>query len=219
MRYNGTTDVMQRSNGARLFPLFIILIVIALVIAAIVSIGRAVFNSGEDTNSENAALVDAGRASLLKTDQSRSVQMTVRGPIVADEAFTSYRIEISPSSRDLDVYKGYLEDRTTGKSLSNNTRAYEQFVFALDKANIMKGENSTDNEASNDLRGICASGYVYEFAVLEARSEVKRLWTSTCGGSKGTLDASKEQLSELFIAQVPGAEDFIPFETSRRLQF
>ncbi|HRJ06719.1 MAG TPA: hypothetical protein PK096_01835 [Candidatus Saccharibacteria bacterium] len=209
---------MQRSSGARLFPLFIILIIIALVIAAIVSIGRAVFNSGSDTNSEDTSQTDVGRESLLKTDESRSVQMTVRGPIVADENFTSYRIEISPSERDMDVYKGYLEDRTNGKSLSNNTQAYEQFVFALDKANMMKGENSEDSEATDDLRGICATGYVYEFAVLEARSEVKRLWTSTCDGSPGSLQASKEQLADLFLAQVPGADDLIPFKRSPLLR-
>lgn len=221
MRNRVTTDVMQRSNGARLFPLFIILVVIALVIAAIVSIGRAVFNSGDDSSSNNQATVqtDVGRSSLLKTDESRSVQMTVRGPIVADEAFTSYRIEITPSERELDVYKGYLEDRTAGKSLTNNTQAYEQFVYALDKANMMKGENAENAQVNDDLRGICATGYVYEFAVLEARSEVKRLWTSTCDGSKGTLQASKDQLMDLFINQVPGANDLIPFKRSPLLRF
>ena len=84
---------MQRSNGARLFPLFIILIVVALVIAAIISIGRAVFNSG-DTTSDETVVVDRGREALLKVDQARSVSMTVRGPIVAEENFQSYRVTV-----------------------------------------------------------------------------------------------------------------------------
>lgn len=209
---------MQRSNGARLFPLFIILIVVALVIAAIVSIGRAVFNSGEDSTTDTA-LVDRGREALLKADLARSVEMTVRGPIVAEENFQSYRVTVSPSERKMDVFKGYLEERTRGKTLDNNTRAYEQFVFALDKANMMKANNKIDDEGINDLRGICASGFVYEFAVLNNAQEVERLWTSSCDGSKGTLDASKEQLSALFLDQVPGSNDLIPFEQSPLLRF
>lgn len=210
---------MQRSNGARLFPLFIILIVVALVIAALVSIGRAVFNTDGDSPDEQTAQVDAGRESLLKTDLARSVQMTIRGPIVAQENFKSYQISASANSRKMDVYKGYLEERTGGKELGNNTRAYEQFVFALDKADMMKGKIPADNQAVNDLRGVCSGGYVYEYAVLNNGREVKKLWTSTCDGSKGTLEASKEQLTGLFLAQIPGANDLIPFRESPLLRF
>ena len=209
---------MQRSNGARLFPLFIILIVVALVIAAIISIGRAVFNSG-DTTSDETVVVDRGREALLKVDQARSVSMTVRGPIVAEENFQSYRVTVSPSERTMDVFKGYLEERTDGKELGNNTGAYEQFVYALDKANMMKANNKADDEGIDDLRGICASGYVYEFAVLNNTQEVEKLWTSSCEGSKGTLNASKEQLSDLFLGQVPGSNDLIPFRQSPLLRF
>lgn len=205
---------MQRNNGARFFPLVIIIIVVALVIAAIVSIGRAVFNSGSETNSEDTSQTDQGRESLLNTSVGRTVQMTVRGPIVAEENFTSYRIEVSNNERSMNVYKGYLEERTNGKQLGNNTQAYEQFVYALDKANMMKGENSADNEDTDDLRGICARGYVYEYAVTSGGNEIKKLWTSTCSGSKGSLQASKDQLSQLFLAQVPGSNELIPFKQS-----
>lgn len=201
---------MQRNSNFRALPLIITIIVIALAIAAIVSIGRALF-AGDSSSSNDAALVDQGRESLLNTAGGRSVQMTVRGPIVADEAFQSYQVEISNSERSITAYKGYLESRTNGTTLSNNTRAYEQFVHALDKANIMKGEEPEDDEA-NDLRGICASGYVYEFAVLSSGNPVKMLWTSTCGGSKGTLDASKEQLSSLFLDQIPESNKYVPFK-------
>jgi hypothetical protein len=214
---NVNNVIMQRNSGARLFPLLITLIVIALVIAAIVSIGRAVLNGNSTTNT-NSTQADTSRQALLKTDDSRSVEMTVRGPIVADENFKSYRISISPTERNLDVYSGYLEDRTNGKRLDNNTDAYEQFVYALDKANMMKGKQPSD-EVDKDLRGICAGGYVYEFSVLEAGSQIKKLWTSTCDGSKGTLDASKDQLGNLFQNQIPGAINLIPFKQSPLLRF
>jgi len=203
---------MQRNSNFRILPLIIAIIVIALAIAAVVSIGRAIF-SGGGSSDEKTAQVDEGREALLNTTGGRSVQMTVRGPIVADEDFQSYQVEISNSERSITAYKGYLESRTDGTSLSNNTRAYEQFVYALDKANMMKGTEAED-EADNDLRGICASGYVYEFAVLSSGNNVKSLWTSTCGGSKGTLEASKDQLSNLFLDQIPNSSDYVPFKQS-----
>lgn len=203
---------MQRSSGSRLFPIFLVLIIVVVVIVAIVSIGRAIFSGvqQEDTNSEQ---VDAGRTALLDTSPNHSVRLTVRGPIVAQENFASYQINVSPSRRTMDVYKGYLDDVQKSKAFSNNTKAYEEFVYALDKANMMKGDEPEDDSA-NDLRGICATGYVYEYSALADDRTVKRLWTSTCDGSKGTLDASTEQLNDLFLAQVPGAEDLIPFRTS-----
>lgn len=206
---------MQRNSGTRFFPIIIIIIIAALVIAAVVSIGRAVFNGGGD-NSQETSQVDQGREALLDTSAGHSVQMTVRGPIVAEENFSSYRVTVSSTERTMSVYSGYLESQTNGNTLENNTQAYEQFVYALDKANMMKGQ-MPDDESKNDIRGICASGYVYEFAVLSGGNEVKKLWTSTCDGSKGTLDASKDQLSNLFLSQVPDSKKLIPFKQSQSL--
>src|SRR6478672_9865936 len=144
---------MQRNNGARFFPLIIIIVIIALVIAAIVSIGRAVFNTGGDGNdTEQTSNVDQNRENLLNTGVGRSVAMTVRGPIVAEENFTSYRVQTSNSERSMKVFKGYLEEETNGKTLGNNTQAYEQFVFALDKANMAKGKDGDNDDELKDLR-------------------------------------------------------------------
>jgi hypothetical protein len=210
---------MQRNNGARFFPLIIIIVIVALVIAALVSIGRAVFNSGDGNSEEQTSQLDSDREALLNTSTGRSVQMTVRGPIVAQEEFTSYRVSASNGERSMKVYKGYLEEETNGKTLGNNTQAYEEFVYALDKANMMNARSVANDESESDLRGICARGYVYEYATVSGGNEVKKLWTSTCDGSKGTLNASKDQLSELFLAQIPGSNELIPFRTSNILRF
>lgn len=207
---------MQRSSGSRFLPLFIVFIVIVLIVVAVVSIGRAIFSGTQDTTSE---VTDQGQTELLKTDDGNSVQLTVRGPIVAEEEFKSYTIVVSPNERIMTIYKGYLEDVTKQKELSNNTRAYEQFVYALDKANMMKGVVPED-DAKNDLRGICANGYIYEYSVLVNDDAVKRLWTSTCDGSKGSLQASTDQLNNLFFAQIPNARELVPFKSSGlRLSF
>lgn len=200
---------MQRSSS-RLFPLFIILVVVAIIIFGIVSLGRALFHSDKPVETQP---VDNGRQALLDTSVGHSVQLMTRGPIVADEEFKSYTIRVSPSARSMTVYTGYLDSIDEQKKLDNNHKAYEEFVYALDKANMMKGDMPSD-DAENDLRGICASGYVYEYSVLVDGDAVKRLWTSTCSGSKGTLDASVEQLNDLFFAQIPGYEKLIPFKSN-----
>lgn len=202
---------MQRNSGARLFPMFISLIVIIIAVVAVVSIGRALFFGGGDSASElqNTAEADG----LTNTDVGRSVRLTVRGPIVADENFKSYTIQASPSARTMNVYKGYLDATENSRSYDNSQPAYEEFVYALDKANMMKGTASTEG-VSEDLRGICATGYLYEYATVNADRTIKRLWTSTCGGSKGTLDASVDQLNSLFQKQIPDYNDLTPFKQS-----
>lgn len=202
---------MRRNSFSRFVPLIFIVIIAVLFIAAVVSIGRAVFNN--QTATESSQATDEGREALLTVESGRSVRLTVRGPIVAEENFRSYQVNISPSARTMTTYKGYLDSVLQSKDLSNNIKAYEQLVYALDKANMMKGTVPSD-DMQNDLRGLCASGYVYEYAVLVGSQEIKRLWTTTCSGSKGTLQASVSQLNNLFLAQIPDSNDLVPFRSS-----
>ena len=210
---------MQRSKSTRLIPILIILVIVIVAIVGVVSVGRSLFNSSsseETTKVEEN--VDKGRTTLLDVKDGSSVKMSVRGPIVADEAFQSYAISVSASSRTVTTYSGYLDTVKKKKSLDNNTKAYEQFVYALDKANYMKGVVPADDD-KNDLRGICATGYVYEYSVLSGGTVVKRLWASTCKGSPGSLDASTQQLNNLYFDQIPGSEDIVPFTGQSRSRF
>ena len=61
----------------------------------------------------------------------------------------------------------------------------------------------------NDIRGVCATGRVSEFSVLDESVFVKKLWTSTCKGSVGSLKASSTQLTQLFVSQIPDADKLI----------
>ena len=203
---------MQRNSGARFLPLFITLVVVIIAVIAVVSIGRAIFFSGNDSD-QNAKNDPAVESSLLKTASDRGVKLTVRGPIVADEDFTSYTITASPSTRTMSVYNGYVDTIRDQKSYENNAQAYTQFVYALDKANMTKGK-AVSGDAEQDLRGICATGYVYQYATTLNGQNVAELWTSTCGGSKGTLDASTSQLNNLFQKQIPEYNDLTPFRQS-----
>lgn len=190
-------------NPSRVVPVVIVLIVIALVIAAAVSIGRAIFGGGDQTPVQE----DVGQTALLNTSTNRSVRMTVRGPIVADENFRSYQVSVDPLNRSMVTYSGYLEQTINSKQYPNNLKAYEEFVYALDKANLMKGTAFEGDK--DDTRGICASGRVYEFEVLNNNVTVKRLWTSTCKGSPGSFKASVEQVTSLFTKQIPDSRTLL----------
>jgi len=191
-----------RYRTTRFLPIVLIVVVIIIAIIAIIALGRAVFHSG--STSSTPAAVDTSQTALLNTDDSSSVRMTVRGPIVAEENFRSYQITISPSTRSLQTFKGYLDSVIDQVQLDNNTDAYTQFVYALNKANLAKG--TADD---SDIRGICASGEVYQFDIMSSGTPVKTLWTSTCSGSRGTLRANTAQLANLFQVQIPGGAALI----------
>lgn len=195
---------MYRGNSSRIVPIILVLVVIALVIAALVSIGRAIFGGGE---SPQQAQVDVGRDALLDTSVNHGVRMTVRGPIVADEDFRSYQVTITPSQRSMATYSGYLTKTISSKQYANNHKAYEELAYSLDKANMIKGDELPDDK--NDTRGICATGNVYEFEVLEDGRSVKRLWTSTCKGSPGSFKASVGQVQNLFLKQIPDQKELL----------
>ncbi|MFY9228303.1 MAG: hypothetical protein WAO28_03180 [Candidatus Microsaccharimonas sp.] len=195
---------MARYRTSRILPVALVIIVIIIAIAALVSLARIVFFSSTSTT---PATVDTSKEALLDTSVGRSVSMTVRGPIVADEEFQSYQIDISNNVREIKTYKGYLDTVVDSVALSNNVAAYEQFVYALDKANLAKGVELSGDR--NDIRGICATGRLYEFTILNNKQPVKRLWTSTCKGSAGSLNANVSQLTSLFVNQIPDAEKLI----------
>lgn len=198
---------MANYRNSRIFPIALVLIIAAVLIASLVSLTRAVFFNNDDSGVETASQASASKQALLNTEADRAVRMTVRGSIVADEQFRSYQITVTPASRTLTTYTGYLDKKLDEVALGNNIPAYEEFVYSLDKANLVKGDEFVGDK--NDTRGICATGQVYQFVILKNGSSVKNLWTSTCRGSRGSLDANVEQLRALFAGQIPGATDLI----------
>lgn len=195
---------MYKSSSQRIFPLIIIIIVVVALVAGLVTVGRYIFG-GSSTPSDEQVASDQRQSDLLTVDQDRSVVMTIRGPIVADESYRSYQVKITPKQRSYVVYKGYLSEELSKKEYANNAQAYEQFVYALDKAAFTKQGKNSEEEAS-DVRGICATGRVYEYELMNSSNVMQRYWTSTCKGSPGTLGASQQQVTNLFSAQIPEEE-------------
>ena len=191
-----------RNSISRFIPILLVIIITIVAVAAVIAIGRALFGDGGSPNSPqpNPNIEDA-KTALLSTDVDRSVRLTVRGPIVANENFRSYSITITPDSREMITYEGYLDNQIDRKRLDNNTKAYTELVYALDKRKMMDGKDLTDEQ--NDLRGICASGKIYKFETIKNNSVVKSLWTSDCSGSKGSAQANVNEILDMFLKQIP----------------
>lgn len=188
---------MNNSGAQRAVPIVLVILIIIVVIAALVSVGRSIFGG------ESEPVVNTGQEALLNTSLDRSVRMTVRGPIVGDNQFHSYTITVTPTTSNLTTYQGYLLSPLETVEQTNNSKAYQQFVYALDRAKMMEGDELEGD--ANDTRGICSVGRLYRYEVLQGSNVVKELWTTTCGRSKGSLKAPNEPLIRLFKAQIPNA--------------
>lgn len=193
---------MQRGKFARLIPIALVLIVAVIAITALISFGRSIFGGGGESSDG-----DPSREALLSTSLNRGVRMTVRGPIVAEENFRSYQISITSSQRNMTTYRGYLDRSIDRSVLENNVPAYEELIYALDKANMVEGDELEDEQ--DDTRGVCATGNLYEFEVYNGSNVVKRLWTTDCRGVDGSLTADRGQLESLFLLQIPEQQQLL----------
>jgi len=189
----------RRNSFSRFVPILLVIVITIVAVAAVIAIGRALF--GKNDSGQADQNVNTGQVALLSTEEGSAVRLTVRGPIVANENFRSYSVIISPSSRDMTTYEGYLDKEINQKKLDNNVKAYTELVYALDKRKMMNGTQLTEQQ--NDLRGICASGKVYKFETLKDNSVVKSLWTSDCSGSKGSAQANVNEILDMFLKQIP----------------
>lgn len=204
---------MYKGNKPKIVPILIAVVIIALIVAALVSLGRMLFSGGSSTNQNNGTTESEKiRTDLLDTSNGRAVRFTERGPIIADEEFKSYQIVVTPTTRTYTTYNGYL-DRVVGtKVYQNNDRAYEELVFALDKAYVYKVR---DTQGVDEIRGVCATnGRLYIFETTNIDTATHTLWTSTCKGSPGNMGANLAQIKALFVNQVP---DFDAGFIERRL--
>lgn len=136
---------------------------------------------------------------------NRSIRMTVDGKVVANEDHNSYRIEIGIDKRNIEVFKGYDLTIAGSKTYTNNRRAYTDLVHALRDVGFDRERRVSDEEA--DERGACATGNRFYFEVLDNGRSVRRLWTSTCGEYKGTLNASGNAIKLLFDKQIPDLQE------------
>ena len=199
---------MKHGKNSQLLPVVVIVIVVVISVALIVTLVRTfILGGGSSSTQQTQRQKDSDEAALLNTAIDRGVRMTIRGEITADEKFRSYRITVTPTTRIMTTYAGYLDQTIDHVTLENNSRSYEEFVYALNRANMMKGDALIGEK--DDTRGLCASGKILEFETLQNDRTVKRLWTTTCKKDGGSLQANASQLSDMFLAQIPQGKELL----------
>ena len=189
----------MKQGRSSIFPVIIIVVIIVISVAAIVALARAMFFN--KSNTQQTEERDISVQNLLNTNAERSVRMTVRGNITANEDFRSYQITVAPNKRTMTTYRGYLDTPIDSVELDNNTQAYTEFVYALNREGMVNGKALTGER--DDTRGVCPEGKILEFETLENDQPNKRLWTTTCKNAKGSLTANSSRLGNLFTGQIP----------------
>ena len=128
------------------------------------------------------------------------MQLTIDGPLTADELHQGLRITIGQTQNVIQTYQGYQNNVTLTKSYASNQTAYDQFLRALQLYGFTKG-NKDPNKA--DERGYCPNGdrYIYEI-LSDSNSNLQRWWSTSCGG-QGNFAGTPNQVRQLFIKQIP----------------
>lgn len=186
-----------------MLPVVLAVVVIVVAIFAVVAVGRALLGRGEPM----APADDSATRALLRTDNDRSVRMSVRGPIVADEEFNSYVIEVSPIARNMTTHQGYQGRVIESERFGNSAGAYGEFVHALGKVGFTNEVELPEEQ--EDTRGVCAGGRLYTFEILQAQSVVKSLWTSSCRQIPGSFRGEAVQARDLFLKQIPDSNTLL----------
>lgn len=179
-----------------------LLIVSAVFILVVGGIFFLITGNGSRSNQKTA-----NQAELTLVRPLRSVQLTVTGPIVANELRNSYSVNVAPSQRTVTLMNGYDSQIVNQSTYENNTAAYEQFVYALRRAKADSRRQISGTAAEE--RGVCATGRKYVFEIREDGRTVERLWTTSCRNSQGTLSASIDPIRSLFDKQIPDLSKFL----------
>lgn len=148
---------------------------------------------------------DTSRRLVTKISPSRSVRMTVYGPIVANEDRESYEITISSSTRRFAAYTGYAQTQVASSEYGNTESGYQELVYALSRAGFDK--ERVLNEAENDDRGTCATGRRYVYELFDNGDQIKRAWTTSCNSARGSFAGNNEMVRALFAKQIPDVTD------------
>lgn len=166
------------------------LIAISLAIFVIVLLFKNIGGSGTPTND---------RKDVVEfIDTQSTMELTVQGPIVADEDYRSAKVSVSATDVRIELRAGYENRILTTKTYQNNADAYSDFIHALSIMNFAHGD--TNKDRANES-GFCPTGNRYIYGIQNNGSEVQRFWSASC--TAGTFGGQAARVRALFRAQIP----------------
>lgn len=193
--------IMELASRLRwILVVAVALLALLLVGWGIFSIARGVFNdlsgSGEPETSQ------VGDSEVL---EAKSTRVIVEGPVVANENFSSYEIEVSQNVVSMRTFKTYRRILVSEKSYKNNKIAYDVFLSSLEKMGVTSRIRRTDTKDDYAEQGTCPTGQTH---IFEIDDDLRR-WTTTCRGVDGTAGFSMSRVMSLFESQVPDFSELV----------
>jgi hypothetical protein len=171
-------------------------VLVVLFVIALFSLGK---QGSEGTTNAPVNLMN-------NTSDDSIVTFIEEGPVEADELHTTLTIEVSASSRSIELDQTYQNQPVGVQTYSNNQAAYDDFLQALQYANFTKPRKG--KTTASEL-GMCPLGdrYIYELAT-DGQSNL-RLWSDSCGDRTATFDGEASLVHELFERQIPHYDEVV----------
>jgi hypothetical protein len=142
----------------------------------------------------------AAQVNLLNYATTNTVmQLTIDGPITADQTHQGIRIDVGQYYNTMSVYQGYNNNVTSSQTFNNNPNSYAVFLRALDLLGFTKGNT---NPALADSRGYCPTGERYIYEIQTNGVDSQKFWSATCNG-EGNFSGDSVDIRNLFDAQIP----------------
>lgn len=193
---------MRRSGDFRVGWLLILLVIFCL-IGGFFWFAQEIFFGKKSENS--SAKLNAGEKLLENPNNNLGARISVRGPIIAQEKHYSLAMTITQNSRNLTIWRGYDGEIFKQIQRTNSAKSFADFVGAIKRAGIATERKITD-QGKGSKAGICASGQLIKFEILEKNSVKFSLWTTSCKSNPGNFGGEGENIKELFLRQIPNAQ-------------
>jgi hypothetical protein len=127
-----------------------------------------------------------------------TVQFTELSPLVNDQTYDGFTINIGASESIIQTLQGYNQTITNTQTFNNNETGFADFLGALDLAGFQKGNTSP---SKSDSRGYCATGDTYVFQTITSSGTSQRWWWTSC--NEGNFGGNAKRVISLFEQQIP----------------
>ncbi len=155
----------------------------------------------------NDAVKPVEKATVLTeyADSSAKAIYELHGELVANEQRQAVRITVDRNQRTFEVLDSYNQNVVSTKSFTNNSAAFEEFVYGLSRAGFISKQTARfDSE-----KGVCPRGNITIYKLSDHGSEISRLWSGSCSKTAGSFDGNSRTVKGLFEAQIPKYRDLV----------
>lgn len=170
------------------------IILLVLSIWGITSITRSIFKPKKTTapTTQQVVLSEYARGGT-------AVKLQTGGPIVGDEKYVSYEIEVTETFRKMTTFAGYQQVPTNTVQYDNNLEAYRNFLRALERNSFLTQIRNTEGL---DYTAACPTGRRFNYILTDQKEQISNLWNTSCSATKGTMGGNGTAIRSLFKAQI-----------------